>query len=296
MPKTEIVKVGNDEIEAVRDPAGKGWVLVKRVCEVLGLQHDAQRRRLTKQPWADTTMMVATASDGKNYENFVISTESTPMWLATVQTSRVNPKIKPKLIQFQKLAAKALADWAYGRNGQGASFQSDKINDTLDRLVKAMTALTTHVMTLKLEPTMRALSPRIELEEDEGDITKLTPKKVRSLLGKIVSRSTDRGHGYEFRSGWDKLYRLYGRETGIDLYQTAIAMSQTQRKEVKPLDLAEKWGHLIPLYKFASVTLRPGAPRELEVQTSVPTTREEGTNFISEKDLENISDFDSFYH
>jgi hypothetical protein len=148
-----------------------------------------------------------------------------------------------------------------------------------------------------LEPAVRAISPRVELEEDEGDITRLSPRKIRTLLGKIVSRSTDRGHGYEYRSGWDKLYRLYGRETGIDLYQTAISMSQTQRKEVKPLDLAEKWGHLIPLYKFALANMRPGAPRELlDPPTPTSPTKDEGTNFISEEYLKKISDFDSFYH
>lgn len=297
MPNTEIVKVGNDEIEAARDEKGNGWVVVKRVCEVLGIDRKSQQRRLSEQPWVTGVTMTLVAADGKPHEQYCISVDSTPMWLATIQAARVNPKIKPKLIQFQKLAAKALADWAYGRNGQVASLQSDKINDTLDRLVKAMTALTTHVMTLKLEPTVRAISSRIELEEDEGDITRLTPKKIRTLLGKIVSRSTDRGHGYEYRSGWDKLYRLYGRETGIDLYQTAVAMSQTQRKEVKPLDLAEKWGHLIPLYKFAMANMRPGAPREL-LDPPAPTspTKDEGTNFISEEDLAKIGDFDSFYH
>jgi hypothetical protein len=293
MPKTEIVKVGNDEIEAIRDESGAGWVVVNKVCEVLGLKPNGQITRLKRHVWAVHHVVRSTASDGKSYEYFCLSVDSTPMWLATVQTSRVNPKVKAKLIQFQKLAAKALADWAYGRNGQGASFQMDQLNDTLDKLNTSMATLTTHVMTLKLEPTVRAISSRIELEDDDGDTTRLTPKKIRSLLGKIISRSTDRGHGYEFRSGWDKLYRLYGRETGIDLYQTAVAMSQTQRKEVKPLDLAEKWGHLIPLYKFALANMKPGAPRDIQVEPlSAP---EKNNEPVTAEYLQNISDFDSFY-
>ena len=295
--RTEIVKVGSDEIEAARDAKGNSWVVVRKVCEVLGIDPKSQQRRLAEQPWTTSVTMTLVAADGKPHEQYCISVDSTPMWLATIQSARVQPKVKAKLISFQKLAAKALADWAYGRNASGSSFQVDRLNDTLDKLITSMATLTTHVMTLKLEPTVRAISSRIELEEDEGDITRLTPKKIRTLLGKIVSRSTDRGHGYEYRSGWDKLYRLYGRETGIDLYQTAVAMSQTQRKEVKPLDLAEKWGHLIPLYKFAMANMRPGAPREL-LDPPAPTspTKDEGTNFISEEDLAKIGDFDSFYH
>lgn len=287
----------SDEIEAARDAKGNSWVVVRKVCEVLGIDPKSQQRRLAEQPWTTSVTMTLVAADGKPHEQYCISVDSTPMWLATIQSARVQPKVKAKLISFQKLAAKALADWAYGRNASGSSFQVDRLNDTLDKLITSMATLTTHVMTLKLEPTVRAISSRIELEEDEGDITRLTPKKIRTLLGKIVSRSTDRGHGYEYRSGWDKLYRLYGRETGIDLYQTAVAMSQTQRKEVKPLDLAEKWGHLIPLYKFAMANMRPGAPREL-LDPPAPTspTKDEGTNFISEEDLAKIGDFDSFYH
>jgi hypothetical protein len=297
MPKTEIVKIGSEEVEAVRDESGNGWVVVKKVCEVLGVDHSGQIKRLKDLPWPVMEMISMTAADGKIYKQLCISTESAPQWLATINPAKVAPKVKPKLIQFQKLAAKAIADWFFGRNGAGSSFQTDRLNDTLDRLITSMATLTSHVMTLKLEPAVRAISPRVELEEDEGDITRLSPRKIRTLLGKIVSRSTDRGHGYEYRSGWDKLYRLYGRETGIDLYQTAISMSQTQRKEVKPLDLAEKWGHLIPLYKFALANMRPGAPRELlDPPTPTSPTKDEGTNFISEEDLKKISDFDSFYH
>ena len=195
MPKTEIVKVGSDEIEAIRDESGAGWVVVSKVCEVLGLKSNGQITRLKNQSWAVHHVVRSTASDGKSYEYFCLSVESTPMWLVTVQTSRVNPKVKPKIIQFQKLAAKALADWAYGRNSSGSSFQTDRLNDTLDKLITSMATLTTHVMTLRLEPAVRAISPRVELEEDEGDITRLSPRKIRTLLGKIVSRSTDRGHG-----------------------------------------------------------------------------------------------------
>ena len=286
--RTEIVKVGSDDIEAVRDEKGGGWVLVKRVCEVFGLKPDAQRKRLLRQAWATTSIKEVVAADGKKHEQFCLSVESTPMWLATLQTSRINPKIRPRLITFQKLAAKALADWAYGRNG--SSFQADQINNGLFRLTEAITVLTSHVMSLR-SGAARTLPARIEID-DESDLTKVSPKKIRKLLSKIVSRSTDHGFGQEFRSGWDKLYRMYGRECGLDLYETAYQMSQVQHKEIKPLDLAEKYGHLIQLYRFAMTNMAPGAPRERPVLDTDPDS---GTTFVSAEDLKNIRDFDSFY-
>jgi hypothetical protein len=293
MPKTEIVKVGNDEIEAIKDETG-GWVVVNKVCDVLGLKPNAQITRLKKQSWAVNRVIRSTASDGKSYEYFCLSVESTPMWLATVQTSRVNPKVKPKIIQFQKLAAKALADWAYGRNnGQGSSFQFDKLNDTLEQIGKSMTTLTAQVMSLKFEGISRVLPGKNDTIPEDEDLADVSPRKIRKLLGKVVSRWTDHGHGYEFRSGWDWLYRMYGREAGIDLHRTAISMSQTSGKEVKPLDLAEKWGHLISLYRFAQSRMRPGAPRPIQVlTTSEPVKNPEP---VTAEYLSKLSDFDSFY-
>ena len=85
---------------------------------------------------------------------------------------------------------------------------------------------------------------------------------------------------------------MYGRECGLDLYETAYQMSQTQHKEIKPLDLAEKYGHLIQLYRFALTNMGPGAPRERPVLETDPDS---GTTFVSAEDLKNIKDFDSFY-
>jgi hypothetical protein len=292
---TEIVKVGSDEIEAARDTKGNGWVVVKKVCDVLGLDSRSQQKRLDRQPWTVKAMMTLTGSDGKNYEQYCISVDSTPMWLATIQSARVTPKAKAKLIQFQKLAAKALADWAYGRNvQQGSSFSMDRLNDTLDKLTEAMATLTAHVMTLKVEGTLRAPSATEgHFDEDDVDLTKVPARKIRKMLGKIVSRSTDRGHGYEFRYGWDQLYRMYSNDSGIDLHKMAIQLSQTSTsgKEIKPLDLAEKWGHLVPLYRFALVHMKTGAPRVLPA----PGVQSKGKTEISAEDLRGISDFDSFY-
>lgn len=291
--KVELVKVGSDEIEAVRGDGSQGWVVVKKICEVLGVDHSGQVARLKKQPWATMENISMVATDGKKRDQLCISSESTPMWLATIQTSRVNPKVKAKLIQFQKLAAKALADWAYGRNTQGGSFQLDRLNDTLDKLNTSMATLTAHVMALNVEGVLRSL-PAVESDDDDVDPTRVQPRKLRKMLSKIISRSTDHGHGYEFRYGWDQLYRMYGRDSGIDLHQTAIQISQTTGKEVKPLDLAEKWGHLVPLYRFALVHMKTGAPRVLPAPAQTSPQPKEKTE-ISADDLKNISDFDSFY-
>lgn len=49
--KTELVKVGNGWLEALR-ANGRGWVVIKRVCDSLGIADRAQRSRLERATWA----------------------------------------------------------------------------------------------------------------------------------------------------------------------------------------------------------------------------------------------------
>ena len=121
----------------------------------------------------------------------------------------------------------------------------------------------------------------------------MTPREIRKLLNKLVKRSTDHGFSPEFRSAWDRLYRLYGQESGIDLYQEARRESEIHNREVKPLDLAERYGHLVPLYRFAQVTLKPGSPRKDTVEA--PTNPSAGTTLISKEDLDSMGDFESYW-
>lgn len=40
-------------------------IVVRPVCDALGLDADAQQRRIKRQPWATTAVMTGVAGDGK---------------------------------------------------------------------------------------------------------------------------------------------------------------------------------------------------------------------------------------
>ena len=113
MSDNAIVKVNfhGDELWAIEKDS-KVWVPLRRPCEALGLDEEGQRQKLKKQPWATTCLMQAVADDGKNREMFCVALESMPMWMATIEPTRVKggDRIKAKLIAYQCEAAKALAD------------------------------------------------------------------------------------------------------------------------------------------------------------------------------------------
>jgi hypothetical protein len=295
--KTEIVKVGSDEIEAVRGKDGQGWVVVHKVCEVLGVDANGQTQRLKKLTWPTTCVLHVVANDGRVREHFCLSTESTPMWLATIQTSRVNPKVKSKLVQFQKLAAKALADWAYGRNnGAGSSFKGDAIAETLAGLTKVIVELNNNVLALRspvisTTETPKKLAPRDSNEDDgeEVNLVDLSPGDIRKLLNRMVRRSVDYGFESEYRAAWDKLYRLYSRASGVDVANEAFEAGVLRGKEVKTLDWVAKYGHLYHLYRYAKVVLKPGRPRELRKVRSQAIEPEDVV------ELSGITDFESIW-
>lgn len=271
MPKTEIVKIGSEEVEAVRDESGNGWVVVKKVCEVLGVDHSGQVKRLKELPWVVMEKISMTAADDKIYNQLCISTESTPQWLATINTAKVAPKVKPKLIQFQKLAAKALAEWFFGRSRSEPSTKATSIEQTLANLTKVIVDLNNNVLALRpvisTTESPKQLTTRDantnEGSDEEVNLVDLSPSDIRKLLNRMVRRSVDYGFESEYKAAWDKLYRLYSRNSGVDVVQEAFEAGVRRGKEVIPLDWIAKYGHLYHLYRYAKSVLKPGKPREL---------------------------------
>lgn len=115
--KTELVKVGQDSLQAVRQ-SGHGWVVIRAACEVLGIDTQAQQRRLERTPWATGGMITSVGADGRTREMFCLRSDKVVMWLATIDTSRLaNDQARAKLVMWQCFAADALDRWARGEQG-----------------------------------------------------------------------------------------------------------------------------------------------------------------------------------
>jgi len=89
MQQVETIDFYGDQLEVIRDEQGEGWTVVKRACENVGLDEEPQRKKLRAAKWAVTSVMEATGPDGKTYKMFCLHVDSVPMWLATIQASRV---------------------------------------------------------------------------------------------------------------------------------------------------------------------------------------------------------------
>lgn len=126
MSQIEVVRFHGDEIQAVHE-GERVWVVEKRMCEVMGIDHDSQRKRLSdheRSPWAVTAMMTATGPDGRSYEMFCLDLDSLPMWLATIEVKRARAESRAKLIDYQRECARVLRDHFFGPRVQAEKAQA----------------------------------------------------------------------------------------------------------------------------------------------------------------------------
>ncbi len=133
----EIVRVDfyGDTLEGISS-GGRVWVVVKRVCEALGIQAHGQAEKLKGSTWAVTQIIRATGPDGKNYSVFALDLDSVPMWLANIHATKIRPELREKLGRYQQECARALRDHFFGKHTARAESNSPEVPSLLNRLVQ----------------------------------------------------------------------------------------------------------------------------------------------------------------
>jgi len=103
-----------DKLTAVQVNDGQIYVALPSVCNALGLNIQAQARRIGRHDvLADGYMKLAILAsfdhgETKRRRMGVLRADLVPLWLTGVSAKAVKDDIRPKLIQFQKEAAKVL--------------------------------------------------------------------------------------------------------------------------------------------------------------------------------------------
>lgn len=187
MSDSSIVEVPfrGDLVQAARS-GDAVWVVVKRVCEALGIAEQRQASKLRGKPWATTTLMVAVAEDGKNREVFCIHLDSLPMWLATIELSRVRPEARDKLVGYQRECARVLRDHFFGLP---ADVAPPLVLEMMGRMFEALSQLTLTVTGLSQQVASMALHGHGFVAPWQGDgvkrqINELAELAVRKQLFK----------------------------------------------------------------------------------------------------------------
>ena len=152
MSSIEVVKFHGDELQVVRD-GEKPWVVMRRVCESLDLDFASQWAKLKNKAWACIGMIPIHDASGREQELFCLHLDSLPMWLATIEPSRVKPAAREKLIAYQKECARVLADHFYGRREpRNALFDLRPLVESIQSLASTMVTVLERVTVLESRP------------------------------------------------------------------------------------------------------------------------------------------------
>lgn len=115
---------------------GKPEVALRHACDAIGIDYSKQLRKLKDKGWATVALRSTVADDGRVREMAMIDRRTFTMWLATIDTSRVNADARPILEAFQAEAADALDAYF----NEGGAINPSATPDQLDTLVSKATA------------------------------------------------------------------------------------------------------------------------------------------------------------
>lgn len=115
MTTLDLIPFHGTTISAAQD-GGTIRVALRPACEAMGIQFEAQYKRLGRTPWAVMSIMDMVGADGKTYEMVTVDRRTFTMWLATIDTTRLKSDRARNLVEtFQREAADALDN--YFHNG-----------------------------------------------------------------------------------------------------------------------------------------------------------------------------------
>jgi hypothetical protein len=99
---TALVRVPfhGDEIECVQREDGV-WISLPAACANLGVMEHDQVAKLRQKPWARVQMICTPDARGIEQETWCLHLDSVPMWLATIEPSRVAEGVREKLVAYQ---------------------------------------------------------------------------------------------------------------------------------------------------------------------------------------------------
>ncbi|MCA9998572.1 MAG: ORF6C domain-containing protein [Anaerolineales bacterium] len=198
---------------------GDVYASVRHMCQVLGLDVQAQTRRIERNDVLSDGQRVATVATHQrgNQATYVLRADLVPMWLVGVDTRRMDEDKKQRLIDFQKRAAKLL--WE--------AFQRGELTDPLDidqlaaagnevakayQIGQAIMSLARHQLQLqqrvnehdrRLEALETAVSsPDRKISDAQAMEISQAVKAVAMLLSKQTKRN-------EFGGVYGEVYRRY---------------------------------------------------------------------------------------
>jgi len=106
------------------------YVAVKPVCELLGISHQAQFKRIQQDKILNSVVMqcMTTGADNKVYDMTCLPLRYVFGWLFSIDPEKVKPEVKESVIKYQRLCYDTLYDHFMGPIAQRKKELSRKLD------------------------------------------------------------------------------------------------------------------------------------------------------------------------
>ena len=251
------LRCGTSIIEALRSGA-QGWVLLKPLCEQLGLDFSAQRKRLERQPWAVVAMMAMTGADRKTYEMYCLDASKVGMWLATIETKRIkDPQTKSAIGELQIKASEVINSWLRSEPAPTAALVPVRFSGGDSEEDKLVAVIETQLQIARSNQRMKAelaqVGARLALVENKqrqaaDEIAPVSPSQPelpaiskRKLITEHVNRYAAAMNMSQHET-WRLLYYHVNRRLSISVYSYKLGPKETKLDRLESLGLLDKVG------------------------------------------------------
>lgn len=233
----------DDELVAVRGDDRQVYVSLAHMCDVIGIDRRSQVRRIRQHMILGEGYYLGNVETaGGRQQMGLLRVDLVPMWLATLETSRVSDDIEEKLVRYQKEAAKVL--WEAFQDGRlSADVEFDELlrqssSEAVEayRMLQAMVRIARNQIVL--ESRIEAQNTRLDqheqrLEEVEaalGDprhhITPDQASRISQAVKAIAMELSKRSGRNEYGGVYGELYRRFSitsyKELPANRYDEAI--------------------------------------------------------------------------
>lgn len=230
-----------DSITAVRAADdGQVYVVVAHLCDALGLDTQAQARRMNRHAvlakgltWVAILTTQGTQSQHRRVQ--VLRVDLVPLWLSGIRASMVNEAIRPKLEQFQEQAAAVLWEaFQDGRLTGDPTFDELLQQDTPEveayKMIQGMLRLAQNQIVLRArldDHEQRLESIEATLSDPARFISQAQASRISQAVRAIGLAMSERSKQNEYGRVYGEFYRAFDvpayRELPAHKYEQAMA-------------------------------------------------------------------------
>ena len=209
----------DDELTAVRVEDGDVYVALAQMCGALGIDSQAQTRRIRRQPVLEEGLRrVAISTTHRGAQDaYVLRVDLVPLWLTGISTKALDEEKRPKLERFQREAARVL--WQAFQSGRLTA--DPTFDDLLERDTAAVRAYKTAVAVVQIAEQQVLLEAQLQDHErrlEQIEVTlgdpgrQITPEQASQIsqavkaIAMALGKKTGRN---EYGGVYGELYRRF---------------------------------------------------------------------------------------